>query len=72
MSMRRGVRRSAVFLTILYWAVVVKMAVLRASYGVWDAGGPMGFLGAAAIVYAMFFGFFWTLNGFFSEPRRRW
>jgi hypothetical protein len=59
-----------IFVTILYWIVVAKIAVLRASYGIWDPGGPMAFLGGAACFYLLIFGFFWTLDGFFCGPRR--
>ena len=72
MSVQQGIRRGAVFVSILYWLAVVKMAVLRASYGVWDGGGPMAFFAGAAFCYAIVFGFFWTLDGFFCGPPRRW
>jgi hypothetical protein len=62
-------RRATIYLSILYWAVVAKIAVLRAMYGIWDPGGPMAFLGSAAVVYLVVFGFLWTLNGFFIGPR---
>jgi hypothetical protein len=64
MSLRQGIARAAIFLSILYWAIVAKMAVLRAIYGYVDPNGPMAFLVSAGVVYAVFFGFFWTVIGF--------
>jgi hypothetical protein len=72
MSVQQGIRRMGVFISILYWIVVAKAAVLRASYGIWDGGNPMGFFGVAAFCYLIIFGFFWTLDGFFCGPPRRW
>jgi hypothetical protein len=62
-------RRATIYLSVLYWAVAAKIAVLRAMYGIWDPGGPMAFLGACAVVYLVCFGFLWTLGGFFYGPR---
>lgn len=70
--MRVGIRRFMVFVSILYWIAVAKMAVVRASYGIWEDGDPMGFLGKAAFCYLIIFGFFWTLDGFFWDSPRRW
>ena len=68
--MQQGFRRLGVFVSVLYWIAVGRIAVLRASYGIWDGGGPMAFLGQAAFCYLLIFGFFWTIDGFFCGPRR--
>lgn len=73
MNMRRGMRRAMVFLTILYWVVVTKVAITRAMVGGWGYGeDPLAFLGGAALVYGVCFGVGWTLYGFTGAPRGRW
>ena len=68
-----GFSRILLFLTVLYWICAVKMAIVRASLGVWDVGqDPMTFLVCAALVYIFSFGFFWALLGFFLWPSRRY
>jgi hypothetical protein len=73
MNLRRGIRRAMVFLSIVYWAMAVQGALVRASSGWWGASGdPMVFLGCAAGFYALLFGAAWTLYGFCGGgPRRR-
>jgi len=75
MNFRRGFRRAAVFLTVIYWAVVAHFMVNN-DYGYgWEYGygyetfDEGAFLGMAAMIYALAFGVAWTLYGFFSDSR---
>jgi hypothetical protein len=69
MNLRRGFRRAAVLLTILYWAIVIKYALLFASWGPWGyCQTPIQFLVCAVFAYMFIFGLFWTIDGFLGEP----
>jgi hypothetical protein len=72
MNLRRGLRRAMVFISILYWCGVVKLAILSASWGpFWYGPDPTTLLIMAAGAYVFFFGIFWTIEGFLTVPRRR-
>jgi hypothetical protein len=74
MDTRRGFRRLAVFLTILYWSVV-GWAVINPpldedygyGYSAFAGFDPGAFLAQAVLLYAVMFGIGWTLYGFYGR-----
>ena len=66
-----GMTRLGFILSVLYWICAVKIAVTRATLGVWPYGqDPLTFLVCAGMFYLIWYGFFWALTGFFIWPGR--
>lgn len=73
MDVTRGFRRLFVFLTIVYWGMVVFMMINPPlDYEGGALFDPAVFLGEAAGIYGLAFGICWTLFGFYGPRRPRY
>jgi uncharacterized membrane protein YedE/YeeE len=80
MTYRRGMRRLAFFMSVIYWGLVAFLIIQPFSpdVGPWDDGPPFLYqdavvqiLAVATLIYAVIFGLGWTLYGFYDDGRRR-